>query len=117
LALKRAFFFFIPLVEDRLTEGPETMIVTVANQSVSILINDTSKTAVVAAPVTYAVSSSSMSVSEGGIGSFTVSTTGVAAGTSLSYSVLGLNIADVVGGALTGTVVLIVLAEAPSRCR
>ncbi|MGC1504303.1 MAG: M10 family metallopeptidase C-terminal domain-containing protein [Sulfitobacter sp.] len=54
---------------------------------------------------TFALSANSSSISEGETVSFELSTTNVAAGTSVSYTVTGVSEADVVG-ALTGTAVI-----------
>ena len=90
----------IPVKADSLTEGPETLTVTVQGQTASVVINDTSLT--LATP-TYSVSSSSSSVNEGSSVTFTVATTNVASGTSLSYSLYGVSSSDVSGRSLSGT--------------
>ena len=53
---------------------------------------------------TYRISSNSTSVSEGSIAAFTLSTTGVASGTSLTYQITGVTAADIVGSYTTGSV-------------
>jgi len=56
-----------------------------------------------AAPVpTYAISKSAASVSEGDAVVFTITTTNLVAGTKIGYVLSGVNVADVVGGSLTG---------------
>jgi plastocyanin len=89
----------VPIASDLLTEGSETLAVTVQGQTASTTINDTSKTAA----ATYALTSSSSSVNEGSSASFTLATTNVAAGTSVPYTLSGVSSSDIVGGALTGT--------------
>ena len=53
---------------------------------------------------TYSISRASTAVDEGSTASFTLSTTNVAAGTAVAYTVSGVSSADVVGGALSGSV-------------
>ena len=91
----------IVLTEDALTEGDETLKITVDGRSQSILIKDTSLTPAVP---TYAVTASAESVNEGSTVYFTLATTNVASGTEYSYSLTGIDSVDVQGGALTGTV-------------
>ena len=52
---------------------------------------------------TYSLSASSSSVNEGSTATFTLSTTNVASGTSVSYSISGVSSSDVTGG-LSGSV-------------
>ena len=89
----------IPIAADSFTEGSETLTVTVQGKAASTIINDTSTAAVVP---TYALAASSTTVSEGAIAAFTLTTTGVAPGTSVSYTISGVSAADVTGG-LSGT--------------
>ena len=91
----------IPIAADNLTEGTETLTVTSQGASASTTINDTSTTPAVP---TYGVSATSASINEGSIATFTLSTTNVAAGTAVAYTVSGVSSADVVGGALSGSV-------------
>jgi hypothetical protein len=83
-----------------LTEGPETLTVTVQGQSSSITINDTSKTA------TYSLGASSSSVNEGSSATFTLTTTNVSSGTSVPYTLSGVSAADISGGSLSGNAVV-----------
>lgn len=55
---------------------------------------------------TYALSSSGDSVDEGGSVTFSLATTNVPAGSVLSYTITGVDAADVAGGALTGSFVV-----------
>jgi Ca2+-binding RTX toxin-like protein len=52
----------------------------------------------------YVLSSVSTSADEGGTATFTLSTTNVAAGTSVPYTITGVSVSDVVGGQLSGAV-------------
>ena len=89
----------IPIAADSFTEGSETLTVTVQGKTASTIINDTSTAAVIP---TYALAASSTTVSEGAIAAFTLTTTGVAPGASVSYTISGVSAADVTGG-LSGT--------------
>ena len=90
----------VPIVADSTTEGNETLTVTAQGQSASTTINDTSITPV----PTYNVNASSASFNEGSTATFTLSTINVAAGTGVAYTISGVSSADVVGGALSGSV-------------
>jgi len=101
----------IPIAADNLTEGRETLQVNLLGQNASVVINDTSR-APVANP-TYSLTPSTVSVNEGWNDNFTIYsatavftllTTQVAAGTSFSYLLSGIQAADIVGGQLSGTV-------------
>ncbi len=89
----------VTLVADAVTEGAETLTISVAGKTASATVNDTS-----IAPVpTYALAADAASVNEGGAAMFTLTTTNVAAGSTFDYTLSGVSAADVVGGALTGT--------------
>ena len=90
----------VPIAADNVTEGPETLTVSVQGQNASVVINDTSK--LVSTP-TYTLTANSATVAEGSNASFTVTTTNVASGTSLSYSISGVSSADLGAGSLSGT--------------
>ena len=92
---------YLQTAEDRLTEGTETLKLTVEGASASILVNDTSVTPAVA---TYSLAPNTSSMNEGGTAGFTLRTTNVAAGTSVAYAISGLSAADITGGSLSGTV-------------
>jgi V8-like Glu-specific endopeptidase len=62
--------------------------------------------ALLAPTPTYALQASALSVNEGASAAFTLSTTNVAAGTAVPYTVSGVSPADVVGGALQGTAII-----------
>ena len=96
-----AALIYIYLKNDNLTEGVETLTVNSEGYSASILINDTSK-----GTATYSLSSSSSSVNEGSTNNFTLTTTNVTSGTSVSYTLSGLSAADVSGGLLSGNAVV-----------
>jgi V8-like Glu-specific endopeptidase len=103
----------IPIAADNVTEGPETLTLTLrtlfktgpggdfGSVAASVTINDTSR-----APVTptYSLAAGSAAVDEGSTASFSLSTTNIATGTSLSYVISGVQAADIVFGQLTGSV-------------
>jgi hypothetical protein len=91
----------VSLLNDLLTEGAETLTVTAGGATASIVVNDTSKSI-----PTYSLNAASASVDEGSIATFTLRTTNVAAGTSISYSLSGISAADIFGGALSGNSVV-----------
>ena len=93
----------VPVAADFLTEGAETLTVTAQGKTASVLVNDTSKTTLVAS---YALSASTNSVSEGSSAVFTLTTTNVVGGTSISYTISGVSSADITGGALSGTAIV-----------
>ena len=94
----------IPIAADFLTEGPETLILTVAGKTASVVINDTA----VAPVATYRLTAVGSSVNEGSTATFTLTTTYVPVGTSLPYTISGLGIdsGDIYGGQLSGTLVI-----------
>lgn len=98
----------VTLVADALTEGPESLLMTIGADlaAAAVSIADTSVTPPPAP--TYALAATRQSVAEGQFVTFTLSTTGVAAGTSLAYTVSGTGIsaADFTSGALTGSFVV-----------
>jgi len=55
-------------------------------------------------PANYAVRADLSSVNEGSTASFTLSTSNVAAGTTLSYVISGVHVGDIVGSQLSGSV-------------
>ena len=93
----------VPIAADFLTEGTETLTVTAQSKSASITVNDTSKATLVAS---YALSASTNSVSEGSNAVFTLTTSNVAGGTSIPYTITGVSSSDITGGNLTGTAVV-----------
>ncbi|MBK7001572.1 MAG: hypothetical protein IPH35_16805 [Rhodoferax sp.] len=104
----------VPLAADVTTEGAETLKVDLATTAggasmanASTIIADTSTTPV--ATPTYAVAAGAASNNEGTSATFTVTTTNVANGTVLNYTLSGTGIttADITGAtALTGTVTI-----------
>jgi hypothetical protein len=90
---------YIFLAADQLTESAETLTVTAGSASASTTVNDTSTTP---API-YAIISSSFSVNEGATATFTLTTTNVASGTSVPYTLSGVSVADITGESLTGS--------------
>ena len=87
----------ITLANDVLTEGTETATLSTAVGSVAVTVNDTSRTP------TYAIGRSLSAVDEGSSVVFTLSTTNVANGTVLPYTISGISSADVTTGSLTGS--------------
>lgn len=72
------------------------------NESVSVTINDTSQTPV----PTYNLTASPTSVNEGQSTTWTLTTQNVNTGTSLAYTISGINSADIGGASLTGNFVV-----------
>jgi hypothetical protein len=92
----------VPIRADLTTEGNELLVVTAGGATASININDTSRNP---AP-TYLLSAGAASVDEGSLATFTLTTSNVAAGTSVLYTISGVSSADITGGQLTGTTVI-----------
>lgn len=93
----------IPIAADLLTEGFESLQLTVQGQSASVWIADTSTTP--PAP-TYSLLGDTGSVDEGSIATFTLSTTGVPTGSTVDYAISGISAADLTGGSLLGTAIV-----------
>ncbi len=93
----------VPIAADLLSEGTENLTVNLQGQSASATINDTSKATL---PPTYNLSATSSSINEGDNATFTLYTTNVQAGTSLSYSISGVSASDILGGSLNGNVLV-----------
>jgi hypothetical protein len=93
----------VPIDADKITEGAETLTVAINNTmaTASSIINDTSK-----ATLTYALKNASLSTNEGSDAVFTLTTTNVPAGTVVDYAVSGVSADDIVGGALSGTILV-----------
>jgi hypothetical protein len=81
----------VPLNADNLTEGPETLIITVAGVSQSVLINDSSNR------ISYSVASSASAINEGEAARFTITTVDLPAGTLIPYTLSGVAQEDLVG--------------------
>jgi Ca2+-binding RTX toxin-like protein len=96
----------VALKADALTEGTETLTFHVNDKHVDVTVVDSSTTPPPPPAPTLSVSSNVTSVNEGNTVLFTVATTNVAPGTSYAYAISGIEAADVVGGHLTGTVVI-----------
>ena len=88
----------IPIAQDNLTEGTETLTISLQGKNASTLINDTSKSA-----ATYTLSANSTSVNEGATVTFILTTTNVAVGTPISYTISGISVGDLSSGSLSGT--------------
>jgi len=89
----------ITLAADALTEGSETMTVSLSSgvASASVVVNDTSRTP------HYTLTSSTALVNEGSSVTFTLSTANVANGTVLPYVISGISSGDLSSGSLTGS--------------
>ena len=94
----------VGLKNDTTTEGAETLTMTVAGETSSVTVTDSSTTpaAATTATATYSLAADSSTVSEGGDVVFTLTTTNVAAGTEYAYVISGVNSADLSSGSLTG---------------
>jgi hypothetical protein len=101
--------FSFMILNDFITEGPEVLTVTLEDAgstipiyaSASITINDTSN----ALTPTYSIQSlDSGSTTEGSSANFLLTTTGLPEGTSVSYSLSGVSLADISGGLQSRTV-------------
>ena len=92
----------VNVTADELTEGTETFNIALDNgrASNSVVINDTSET------TTYSLSVLSSPIDEGNYATFQLSTTGLAQGTLVPYTVTGITSADIGGGSLTGNFVI-----------
>ena len=90
----------VALLNDLLTEGTETLTVSAGGTSASTLIYDSSKTP------SYNIYADYTSYNEGSRVGFYLETTNVDAGTSLTYTLSGVNSADIMGGSLTGTTIV-----------
>jgi hypothetical protein len=87
----------VPINADNLTEGPETLIITVAGVSQRVLINDSSN------QITYSVANSASAINEGETARFTITTVDLPAGTLLPYTLSGVAQEDLVGFVSTET--------------
>jgi hypothetical protein len=94
---------YVAVAADFLTEGAETLTVTAQGKSATMTINDTSKAVGVAA---YAMSAASSSVDEGSTAVFALTTSNVAGGTSIPYTVSGISATDVTDGSLSGVAIV-----------
>jgi len=82
----------LTLSNDVFMEGDETLTFEAGGASITILVNDTSKSA------TYSLTNNWDSVDEGSTASFTLTTKYLAAGTAVPYTLSGVSAADVSGG-------------------
>jgi len=90
----------VTTIADNVTEGPETMTLSIAGQTAAVAIADTSTSP----PATYSIAAAQPGYNEGQVAVFNVVTTNVPAGTLLSFTISGdVQAADIVGGALSGT--------------
>jgi|GEM_PF-2481605 len=96
----------VRLLADLTTEGLETLTATVAGESISVEINDVSTTPPPTPEPAFSLVAGGVSVGEGEVAAFTLSTTNVAPGSLYTYTLSGISPDDVVGGLLTGTVTI-----------
>ena len=98
----------VPISSDSLTEGAETLTVSVQGQSASVTILDTSVSASPNPPTiaSYILTARDASVTEGSNAVFNLSTTNVDPGTAVRYILSGVGESDVTGGTLAGTVTI-----------
>jgi len=87
----------VPLLEDEINEGNETLTFTVGGIDSRVTVLDTSK-----APASYTLVPNKAQFSEGENAVFTLTVTNVLQGTKLPYTITGVSAEDVVGG-LSGT--------------
>jgi hypothetical protein len=92
----------VNLAADATTDGAKTLTLAVAGQTAAVAVNDTSLAPVVVPPATYALASGVASADEGTSVLFTLTTANVAAGSTFTYTLGGVNASDVAGGSLTG---------------
>jgi hypothetical protein len=84
----------IPIAADNLTEGSESVTVTVQGATASTFIADTSTTL----KPTYSLTPAATSVNEGELARVFVNTSNVSTGTLLDYSISGISSNDIIGG-------------------
>lgn len=94
----------VTLANDALTEGTETISITAQGASTSASVNDTSLNP--PPSPTYTLSRSAASINEGSSVTFTLTTTNVANGTSIPYSITGISAEDLSSGSLSGNFVI-----------
>ena len=87
----------VDLTSDNLTEGDETLTLTVGCKSISTTIIDQSQSNTV-----YTLTSSSSSVGEDESLTFTLAVTNTANGTNIPYVITGIDSSDLATGSLTG---------------
>ena len=75
---------------DLRTEGAETLTLNIFGETASVTLNDTSTTT----SPTYALAVSAAQINEGQSATFTLTTTGIPAGTQVGYSLNGISAAD-----------------------
>jgi len=101
----------VTLLNDMVTEGTETLTVNVTNpmmgniNSASTFVNDTSISGFI--PQTYSLVANQSNVNEGSTATFTLTTTNVASGTSIAYTLTGnISAADISSGSLSGNAIV-----------
>lgn len=93
----------IPITRDYLTEGTETILLSLDNNlaSLSCIIQDTST-----APPTYSLTSSADYIEEGQVVTISLTTTNIATNTPIAYLISGISSTDLVSGTLSGEMLL-----------
>ena len=75
------------------------------NETLTVNVNGNTANVVLVQPsATYSLSANGSSVTEGNAATFTLTTTNLASGTSVSYALTGVSSSDIVGGQLSGSV-------------
>jgi hypothetical protein len=103
----------VPIVADNQTEGDDVLHISLGYDeswsgrftefgSAKIKINDTSLTTA----ISYSIGTSTSIVNEGSSVIFSLSTTNLPAGSTVPYTISGVSEADVVGGLLSGSVII-----------
>jgi len=102
----------VPISADRLTEGTETISLTIQGQTTSVSVNDTSTAGDLSSIDTggtdsaLRLSASTSSVNEGSIAQFSVIGSSSAAGKTLPYLISGISPEDLTNGQTNGRVTL-----------
>jgi hypothetical protein len=90
----------VNLASDQATEGAESLRLMVeSTTSSAVTVNDTSP----APSPTYIIAAAASTVNEGSTATFNLTTTNVASGTAVAFTLSGLSSSDVNGGFLTGS--------------
>ena len=91
-------------VADEITEGEETLTLSVNGKTADVTVNDTSLTPSPETP-SFTLTSSAAAVDEGDAVTFTLATENVDAGSTFNYQITGVS-GDDIDGSLTGSVTL-----------
>ena len=105
------------ILADQLMEGPETLTINVLGTTSSVIMNDTSTTAIPTVPPTtpiqpvYLITPSSTSVDEGSSITFTISGKNIDWGKNIPYTISGISQADLSFGLLSGNAMFMALVD------